>query len=54
MGHGVLAGSKMGHEYIFELYTVNDSFRYLVKNENNVIHSPTSDISNDLKPGAVS
>ena len=52
MGHDGLAGSKMGHEYIFKLYAVNDSFSYMVKNENNVIHSTRCDISSDLTPGA--
>ena len=34
------------------IHAVNDSFSYMVKNENNVIHSTRCDISSDLTPGA--
>ena len=42
----------MGHKYIFKFYAVNDSFSYMVKNENNVIHYTRCDISSDLTQGA--
>ena len=42
----------MRHKYIVKLYAVNDSFSYMLKNENNVIHSTRCDISSDLTPGA--